>query len=71
MLRSRSQPACLRFNILVQKNNVREICSAISKAHRSHRMWVQPDVRGLFLDNVRSFSIIVGLSARIFSFNVG
>jgi hypothetical protein len=70
-LRSPSQPVCLRFKILVQQNNVQKICADMSKANRSHRMWVQPDVLGLFLDNVRSFSIIVGLSAMIFSWNLG
>jgi hypothetical protein len=40
-------------------------------AGHSYRMWVQPDVLGLFSDNVRSFSIIVGLSAVIFSINLG
>jgi hypothetical protein len=34
-------------------------------------MWVQPDVLGLFSDNVRSFSIIVDLNAVIFSTNLG
>ena len=44
----------------LRKNNVRETRSDISKPNRSHIMWVRPDVLGLFLDNVRSFSIIVG-----------
>jgi ABC transporter substrate binding protein len=34
-------------------------------------MWVQPDVVGLFLVNVGSFSDNVGLRAVIFSVNVG
>src|SRR5262245_18175193 len=48
---SLSQPACLRFNILVQKNNVRETRSDMSKADRSQITWVRPDILGLFLDN--------------------
>jgi hypothetical protein len=43
----------------------------MSKVNYSRGMWVRLDVLGLFLDNVRSFSMIVGLSAIIFSFNVG
>jgi hypothetical protein len=43
----------------------------MSKAHRFHRMWVQPDVFGLFSGSVGSFSDNVGLSAIIFSVNVG
>jgi hypothetical protein len=34
-LRSPSHPACLRFNILVQQNNIRETRSDMSKANRS------------------------------------
>jgi hypothetical protein len=40
-------------------------------ASYSQGTWVVLAVLGLFLNNVRSFSIIVGLSALIFSFNVG
>ena len=68
---SPSHPAWLRFNILVQQNNVREICADMSQANRSHIMWVQPDVLGLFSVSVSSFSDNVGLSALIFSDNVG
>jgi hypothetical protein len=41
------------------------------KAHRSHIMCAQPDVLGLFLVSVGSFSDNVGLSALIFSDNLG
>jgi hypothetical protein len=58
--RAPSQPAFLRFNMLVQKSNVREIRSDMSKANRSHIMCVQPDVFGLFLASVGSFSDDVG-----------
>ena len=34
-------------------------------------IWVQPDVLGLFLGNVGSFLIIVGLGRAIFSVNLG
>ena len=71
MLRSPSRPACLRFNILVQKNNVREIRADMSTANRSQLTWVQSDVCGLFSVWVRSFSDNLGLSAIIFSVNVG
>ena len=43
----------------------------MSQANRSHIMWVQPDVLGLFSVSVSSFSDNVGLSALIFSDNVG
>jgi hypothetical protein len=66
-----SKPACLRFTILVQQNNVREIRSAMSKMNRSRGMWVWTDVLGLFSMSVGSFSIIVGLGRVIFSVNVG
>jgi hypothetical protein len=68
--RSPSQPTSLRFKILVRKNNVREIRFDMSKAHCSYIMWVQPDVLGLFLASVGSFSANVGLSAIIFSDNL-
>jgi hypothetical protein len=58
--RAPSQPTSLRFKILVRKNNVRDIRSEMSKAHRSHGMWVQPDVCGLFSKMVGSFSANVG-----------
>ena len=44
-------------------------CAAF--AGHSHRLWAEPDVCGLFLNNVGSFSANVGLSAFIFSRNVG
>src|ERR671931_329601 len=69
--RSPSQPTSLRFKILVRKNNVREIRADMSTAHRSYIRWVQPDVLGLFLASVGSFSANVGLSALIFSDNLG
>jgi hypothetical protein len=50
--RSPSSPACLRFKILVQENNVRETRADMSKANRSQVMWVQPDVLGLFSGSV-------------------
>jgi hypothetical protein len=68
---SPSPPASLWFTILVQQNNVREIRADMSKAHRSHRLWVWTDVRRLFSESVGSFSTIVGLSSIIFSSNVG
>jgi hypothetical protein len=43
----------------------------MSKAHRCHSMWVQPDVLGLFLVNVGPFLNNMGLSALIFSDNLG
>jgi hypothetical protein len=54
------KPASTRYNILVQKNNVREIHADMSKANCSHRIWVQPDVLGLFSVGVGSFSDNVG-----------
>jgi insertion element IS1 protein InsB len=57
--------------ILVAKNNVQETRADMSKLNRPHESWVQSDVLGLFLDNVRSFSMIVGLRVIIFSWNVG
>jgi hypothetical protein len=68
---SPSPPACLRFTILVQQNNVREIHADMSQANCSHRIWVQPDVLGLFSVGVGSFSDNLGLRAIIFSDNVG
>ena len=46
-------------------------CSDMSGPNRSQLMWVQADVLGLFLGSVGSFSDNVGLSAIIFSDNVG
>jgi hypothetical protein len=69
--RSPSHPACLRFTILVQQNNVRETRADMSKPNHSHKMRVRPDVRGLFSMSVGSFSGNVGLSRVMFSFNVG
>ena len=43
----------------------------MSKVHRSHSIRVQPDVFGLFSGSVGSFSANVGLSALIFSDNLG
>jgi hypothetical protein len=43
----------------VQKNNVREIRADMSKANRSYRMWVQPDVLGLFSESVGSYALLV------------
>jgi hypothetical protein len=43
----------------------------MSKANRSQVTWVQPDVFGLFSLSVGSFSANVGLSAIIFSLNLG
>jgi hypothetical protein len=34
-------------------------------------VWIQPDVFGLFSRSVGSFSVNLGLSAMIFSWNVG
>jgi hypothetical protein len=56
--RAPCQPACLRFTILVQQNNVREIHADMSKANHSHRLWVWTDVRGLFLESMGSFSLL-------------
>jgi hypothetical protein len=56
---SPSQPACLRFNILVQQNNVRETRSDMSKANRSQVTWVQPDIFGLFSGSVGSCALLV------------
>jgi hypothetical protein len=61
----------VRFEILVAKNNVQENRSDMSKVNRSHSMWVQPDVVGLFSVSAGSFSDNVGLNAFIFSWNVG
>ena len=58
-LRSPSKPACLRFNILVQQNNVREICADMRKANRSQITWVQPDVCRLFSGCVGSWPHLV------------
>jgi hypothetical protein len=57
--RAPSQPASLRFKILVQKNNVREIHSDMSKAHRSQVTWVEPDVFGLFSESMGSCALLV------------
>jgi hypothetical protein len=43
----------------------------MSIENRSRRMWVQPDVLGLFLTSVGSFSANVGWSALLFSDNLG
>jgi hypothetical protein len=66
-----SHPACLRFKILVQQNNVRETRADMSKANCSQEMWVRPDVLRLFSMSVGLFSGNVGLSRVMFSFNVG
>jgi hypothetical protein len=58
-------------NILVWKNNIRETRSDMSKVNRFHIMRVPTDVRGLFLNNVGSFSDNVGLRVIVFSNNVG
>jgi hypothetical protein len=52
-------PECLRFNRLVQKNNVREVRADMSQAHRSHRLWVWTDVRELFSESVGSWPHVV------------
>jgi hypothetical protein len=63
-LRSPSQPACLRFNILVQKNNVRETRSDMSKANRSQITWAPPDVCRLFSVCMGSWPVLVKWRAR-------
>jgi hypothetical protein len=64
----RSHTASFWFNILVQKNNVRETRAGMSKVNRSQVMWAPPDVLGLFSGSVGSFSDNLGLGRVIFSF---
>jgi hypothetical protein len=68
---ARRHPTALPLQHTGSENNVRETRSDMSKVNRSHGIWVQPDVFGLFSGSVGSFSANVGLRAAIFSLNVG